>query len=412
MEKLKNIPSLRFPEFNGEWELKKLGDIGINIIDGDRGTNYPNGNDFSNEGYCLFMNAKNVTKNGFSFNEKSFITKLKDEQLRKGKLQRFDIVLTTRGSVGHISYYDMSVPFEHLRINSGMVLIRTNGETINSDYLYKFFNGNEIQKEISKISFGSAQPQLTVGEISKFKVCYPTIIEQTKIASFLTAVDEKLQALKQKKTLLEQYKKGVMQKIFSQELRFKPTPSEISGDNTSTTLSAGNGNEYPDWEEKKLGEVSRITTGSSNREDSNLDGEFTFFDRSQDIRSSNRFLFDAEAIIVPGEGQEFIPKYFIGKFDLHQRTYAIMDFEPNNGKFLFYSIGYNSNHLNSHAVGSTVKSLRLPMFETMPIKLPCLEEQTKIANFLSSIDDKINHCGVQIEKMEVWKKGLLQQMFC
>lgn len=186
-----------------------------------------------------------------------------------------------------------------------------------------------------------------------------------------------------------------MQKIFSQELRF----------------TDDNGNAFADWEDKKLGDIAKITTGSSNRVDSNLDGEFTFFDRSQDIRSSNRFLFDAEAIIVPGEGQEFIPKHFIGKFDLHQRTYAIMNFENQNGKFLYYSISFNSNHLNSHAVGSTVKSLRLPMFENMPLGLPCLAEQTKIATFLSAIDDKINQCQAQMTNMEVWKKGLLQQLF-
>jgi len=82
-----------------------------------------------------------------------------------------------------------------------------------------------------------------------------------------------------------------------------------------------------EWEEKKLGEVAFITTGKSNREDSlKEDGIYTFFDRSEDIRTSNKYLFDTEAIIVGGEGQKFIPKYFVGKFDLHQRAYAIMNF--------------------------------------------------------------------------------------
>ena len=142
-----------------------------------------------------------------------------------------------------------------------------------------------------------------------------------------------------------------------------------------------------------------------------MDGPYKFFDRSQDIRTSKRYLFDAEAIIVPGEGKEFIPKHFTGKFDLHQRTYVIINFEGINGKFLYYSISFNSHHLYSHAVGSTVSSLRLPMFVKMPIWLPSLEEQTKIANFLSAIDERSNSVKQQIAQTQQFKKGLLQQMF-
>lgn len=250
----------------------------------------------------------------------------------------------------------------------------------------------ELNKKLEGIRDGK---MVSFKYFSEIEIPFPSLPEQQKIASFLSTVDEKIQLLKKQLALLEQYKKGVMQKIFSREIRFKDE----------------DGREFPDWEEKKLGEVSQITTGASNRIDSNLYGEYTFFDRSQDIRSSNRFLFDTEAIIVPGEGKEFIPKYFVGKFDLHQRTYAIMNFEPNFGEFLYYFIGYNSNHLNSQAVGSTVKSLRLPMFEKMPIRLPSLPEQQKIASFLSAIDDKIDKNKEQILKMELWKKGLLQQMF-
>lgn len=388
-------PKLRFPAFRDNWNKKKLIDVNVSVIDGDRGSNYPNGNDFSKDGYCLFLNAKNVTKNGFSFKETTFISKEKDAKLRKGKLNRKDIILTTRGSVGHISYYDNNIEYDNIRINSGMVIIRTDFKFITSDYLYKYLNSNQIQNEINIVAFGSAQPQLTVNEILKFKICYPSLEEQTIIANFLSAIDEKINLLQEKKKLLQDYKKGIMQKIFNQEIRFKDD----------------NSNDFEDWDITKLGKFAKITTGSSNREDSNLDGEYTFFDRSQDIRSSNRFLFDAEAIIVPGEGQVFIPKYFKGKFDLHQRTYAIMDFGKNNGVFLYYSITYNKSHLNSHAVGSTVKSLRLPMFESMPINLPSIKEQTKIANFLSAIDEKIELVSNQVQDTQEYKKGLLQQMF-
>jgi type I restriction enzyme, S subunit len=245
-------------------------------------------------------------------------------------------------------------------------------------------------------SEASGVPSLSKSTIEKIKIIIPsTKEEQTKIADFLTVVDDKIELLASKKQKLMEYKKGVMQKLFSQQLRFKDL----------------NGVDYGDWENVSLGNIAIITTGSSNRIDSNLNGKYTFFDRSQDIRSSDTFIFDAEAIIVPGEGQEFIPKYFKGKFDLHQRTYAIMDFQNQNGIFLFYSIGYNVKHLNSQAVGSTVKSLRLPMFEKMPIYLPNINEQTKIANFLTSLDDKINITDSELSKLKIWKKGLLQQMF-
>ena len=204
-----------------------------------------------------------------------------------------------------------------------------------------------------------------------------------------------MQQLTKKKELIEAYKKGVMQKIFSQELRFK---DEF-------------GNNYPDWEEKKLGEFCDITTGKSNREDSGLDGEYTFFDRSEDIRKSSIYLFDAEAVIVAGEGSSFPPKYFKGKFDLHQRTYAIMGFENLFGRYLFYYLHQYKNYFVRYAVGSTVKSLRLPIFKKMNIHHPSFEEQKKIANFLLSIDKKIELVSIQIENTKAFKKGLLQQMF-
>ncbi|WP_050022055.1 restriction endonuclease subunit S [Chryseobacterium sp. P1-3] len=133
-------------------------------------------------------------------------------------------------------------------------------------------------------------------------------------------------------------------------------------------------------------------------------GNIFFFDRSQDIRTSNKYLFDKEAIIVPGEGQEFIPKFYIGKFDLHQRTYAIFDFVNAIGKYIFFHMLNDNRHLKSQAVGSTVKSLRFPMFQSMPIKFPSIEEQTKISNFLSSVDIKIEIENNLLEKLKKAEK--------
>jgi type I restriction enzyme S subunit len=169
-----------------------------------------------------------------------------------------------------------------------------------------------------------------------------------------------------------------------------------------------------DWVEIELGQISRTTTGNSNREDSTKEkGKYTFFDRSQDIRTSNRFLFDGEAIIIAGEGQEFKPKYFIGKFDLHQRAYAILDFDDKViGKFLFYSIYKNRSYFLRYAVGSTVKSLRLPIFEDMPTLIPSnSKEQQKIASCLTALDELITAHNNKLDTLKDHKKGLMQNLF-
>ena len=165
------------------------------------------------------------------------------------------------------------------------------------------------------------------------------------------------------------------------------------------------------WKFVPLGDIATIKTGSSNREDSILDGKYTFFDRSEDVRTSDIYLFDCEAIIVAGEGQDFIPKYFEGKFDLHQRTYAIMNFVNSLGPHLFYAVYLFRDHLYKSAVGSTVKSLRLPMFKEMLLPLPEIKEQQKIANYFRKLDELIALERVQLDKLKQIKQACLAGMF-
>jgi type I restriction enzyme S subunit len=380
-----NIPSLRFPEFKYDWEKKKLGEVAE--IGRGKSKHRPRNAKFLYGGEYPFIQTGDIRNAELYLDTYSHT--YSEAGLKQSKLWNENtLCITIAANIAETTILKIKACFP----DSIIGLIPKENETIVL-FVKNLFDKFKI--EIQSLSQGVAQANLNQEKLSNIEFSFPTLAEQTKIANLFTAIDDKLQSLKKKKHLLEQYKKGAMQQLFSGKLRFKDE----------------NGEDYADWEMKKLGEVARITTGSSNRQDSNLDGKYTFFDRSQDIRTSDRFLFDAEAIIVPGEGQEFIPKYFRGKFDLHQRTYAIMDFNGINGTFLFYSISFNTNHLDSHAVGSTVKSLRLPMFETMPINFPCLEEQTKIANFLSSLDEKINSTNNQITKTQEWKKGLLQQMF-
>ena len=202
------------------WEVKKVVDTDLSIIDGDRGNNYPKSDDFSEDGFCLFLSAKNITKNGFRLDEKQFISEDKDNLLRKGKLKDLDIVITTRGSVGHIAY-NQNIPYKHMRINSGMVILRNDKNTIDQKYLYILFASRVIQKQIETIAFGSAQPQLTVKGINNLKVPLPPIKEQKQIADILSTADNKLEALRAKKEKYETLKKGLLQKLLSGEVRVK-----------------------------------------------------------------------------------------------------------------------------------------------------------------------------------------------
>lgn len=202
-----------------EWDVVSIADAGIDVIDGDRGTNYPKQDDFTDSGYCLFLTAKNVSKMGFRFDEKQFISKEKDLLLRKGKLNRNDIVITTRGTVGNISWYNDAVSYENIRINSGMALIRQIKKNYDFSYLYILLRSEAFQKQINLIAFGSAQPQLTIKEIKKFRIVTPTLPEQKQIASILNSVGDKLDILQSKKTSYEILKKGLMEQLLTGKRR-------------------------------------------------------------------------------------------------------------------------------------------------------------------------------------------------
>ena len=171
------------------------------------------------------------------------------------------------------------------------------------------------------------------------------------------------------------------------------------------------GTDYPDWQVMRLGDITSIKTGNSNREDSTETGQYHFFDRSTDIRASSKYLFDTQAIIVGGEGKDFIPKYFVGKFDLHQRAYAITDFKQNDGRFIYYYIYHNRRYFLKMSVGSTMPSLRMNAFTTFPINLPHPDEQQRIAAFLSNLDAVMTAHAQKVEYLKQYKKYFMQNLF-
>lgn len=166
--------------FNDKYEMKTVQEI-CQIIDGDRGTNYPKKNDFTNRGYCLFLNTSNVRNTGFNFDECQFISKEKHEKLRKGIVEVGDVVFTSRGTLGNAALLDDKVKFKIVRINSGMLILRPKAGVVTGKYLQHYLRSPHIVAQIRKMSSGTAQPQLPIREFKDFTISFPAIETQNKI---------------------------------------------------------------------------------------------------------------------------------------------------------------------------------------------------------------------------------------
>lgn len=219
LDKLDELIKARFVEMFGDPRINNLGMELMpmtelcNIIDGDRGKNYPTQDEFSDEGYCLFLNAKNVTTNGFDFENCMFITKEKDELLRKGHLNRGDIVLTTRGTIGNLAFYDNSVSYENIRINSGMVILRMNHDLVSEHFFIEQFK-MQLSLIKEKIASGSAQPQLPISTMNKIMMLVPSIELQNQFAAFVEQTEKTKTTISKSLEKLETLQKALMQEYF------------------------------------------------------------------------------------------------------------------------------------------------------------------------------------------------------
>ncbi len=403
MEKLKNIPSLRFPEFNGNWELKRFGEVATNK------TGKYNPEKETESVKCIeleHLSSESSKLLGFidGKNSGSIKNKFDKGDVLFGKLRPY------------LKKY-LLTPFEGVCSSEIWVL---KGINISNDFLFRVIQTDKFI-DIANQSSGSKMPRADWSVVENGVFSFPKLPEQTKIASFLTSVDDKLQALKQKKTLLGQYKKGVMQKIFSQELRFKDD----------------NGNDYPDWEEKKLGDIGETYNGLTGKskehfgdgkpyiqykqifDDSKIDISRFELVKISPTENQNKVVFGDVFFTVSSETPneigtasvllDDIQELYLNSFCFGYRA-SNLYLSPYFSRYLFRNELFR-NQIIKLAQGSTRFNMSKVQLMKLTVILPCIEEQTKIANFLSAIDDKINHCQSQIEKIEVWKKGLLQQMF-
>lgn len=388
MEKLMNIPSLRFPEFVGEWKIKKIGD---EIKESGYGPRF-SGEDYSVNGNVKTIRGTDISLDGEILYNQVPIANLNADFIKNHILEEGDLVMITTADCGLTGVFRKQnidyIPSAYA------VKLRLKESAYPEYFKYLFLTTiahNQVNKFIRKATIGN----LPGSDILKFEFNLPPFTEQTKIASFLTTVDDKLQALKQKKTLLDQYKKGVMQKIFSQELQFKDD----------------NGNDYPDWEEKKLSEVANKKSSniSANKIEDNF-GDYIIYGASGILKKVDFYKEENDYISIVKDGAGVGRLLYCKGQSSVLGTMEII--RPNKQIDTYYLYCLLSNiDFVKYVTGSTIPHIYFKDYSSELCRIPCLEEQTKIAHFLSAIDEKIKHCQEQITSTEVWKKGLLQQMF-
>ncbi|MDD3256445.1 MAG: restriction endonuclease subunit S [Parabacteroides sp.] len=411
MEKNKNVPKLRFPEFKGEWEEKKLGEIAEKRILKNNNSHFKNV--FTNSAVHGIINQRDFFDKDIANqdNINGYYIVEKDDFVYNPRI-------STSAPVGPISRNKfgtgvMSPLYSVFRFKKG-----------NLDFIEWFFRTTYWHRHMEDIAnYGARADRMSfaISDFYKMPVPDPVPKEQTKIATFLTAVDEKLTQLKKKKALLEQYKKGVMQKLFSQELRFKDE----------------NNQDFPDWQEIPLYSIAKkskeknkgraINTVFSNSATQGIVLQTDYFDK--EIANSKNI--DGYYIVEPNcfvYNPRISSEAVVGAMNqnntgltgLVSPLYTVFKFcaiEIVNLVFIEYYFKSTIWHdymrmIANYGARDDRMNIKDDEFFNMTIYLPSLPEQQKIATLLSSIDERISHSRKLIEKMEAWKKGLLQQMFC
>jgi type I restriction enzyme, S subunit len=389
MEKLQNKkPVVRFPEFNDFWEHKKLSDLLAESkkLNGD--LKFSKDEVLSVSGECGIVNQ--IDHLGRSYAGVSVhqyhVVEVGDIVYTKSPLKAnpFGIIKLNKGKAGIVStlYAVYNIKAEN-----------TYGPFI--DYYFSLdANTNRYLRPLVKKG-AKNDMKINNAYVLHDRIFVPKLPEQTKIASFFTTVVLKLSKLKQKKTLLEQYKKGIMQKIFSREIRFKDE----------------NGKVFPEWEEKPLSEVAikKSSNISANKIEDNF-GDYIIYGASGILKKVDFYNEVEEYISIikdgAGVGRIF---YCEGKTSV-LGTMEIIKPKSDINTYYLYCLLSNIDFVK-YITGSTIPHIYFKNYSNEICCIPCLAEQTKIANFLSAIDEKINLCTSQIQKTDLWKKGLLQKMF-
>ena len=299
------------------------------------------------------------------------------------------IVVTGRsGSLGKVQY----VNEDGWPLNTALYAKDFHGN--NPKYVYYFLQTMHLEQ----YNAGAGVPTLNQNHLHSLKILIHEVPTQQKIATILSTYDNLIQNYKKQIEALQTAASELYKEWF---VRFRfPGYQTAKFENG---IPKG-------WKIEKLGTLANISTGKCNREDAEEDGIYPLFDRSQEIKKSNEWIKDCEAIIVPGEGTSFIPRYYKGKFNLHQRCYCVEPKYPDFGKFLFYVLMLNRKYFLSVATGATVPSLRYNNFASMKFVLP---EMFLCNNFNKIADDifaKIDNLNKQITNLTQQRDLLLPRL--
>ena len=379
MGEVANIPQLRFPEFSNEWEESKVGKVFKVSAGGDIKTE----------------NVSQIKTDGFPYPIYANAEKAKG-------LYGYSNLYKSEANVVTVAGRGVNIGIAHVRLEPFYPIVRLLVLNPIKDADVKFWENQLNQLNLFVESTGV--PQLTAPQISSYKVKYPSKPEQQKIAAFLTAVDNKIEQLSKKQELLDEYKKGLMQQIFSQAVRFK----------------ADDGSEFPDWEEKKLGDVSDCLDNRrqplNGAERNQMKGDIPYYGANGIVDYVNDYIFDEELVLLAEDGGNFndfsskpIAQKISGKAWVNNHAHILKAKNIIATDFLFYSLVHKD--IRRYIVGGSRAKLNKSDLLSIKTILPPLEEQTKIANFLSSIDNKIEQVGKQLVESKQFKKALLQQMF-
>lgn len=388
---MSNIPKLRFPEFSGEWEEKKLSDI----ASFSKGKGYTK-NDLVKNGTPIVLYGRMYTKYETVISDiDTFVNLQVGSIISKGG----EIIVPASGETAEEISRASVVKNKGIILGGDLNILSLQKDKYNPEFFALTISSGTSQKRLSKLAQGKSVVHLHNEDLSGLQIKVPSLAEQQKIADFLSNVDSIITAETKILNTLQKKKKALMQKLFTQQLRFK----------------SDDGKDFPAWEEKKVIDFAKVDTGANNTQDKVEDGPYPFYVRSPIIYRSNKYIFDfPEAVLTVGDGVGTgkVFHYVQGKFDCHQRVYVIHDFENVLGKyFYFYFSEKFYARVKPMSAKNSVDSVRREMITDMKIPIPCKAEQQKIADCLSSLDLLIQTQQKVVTTWQQRKKALLQQMF-